>query len=133
MVLWYWVRLRHTMIIIVNIAGNDEVQEAQRERQLATQQADVIVKAEIAKRELELQAEAEAEQMRPDSSYVTVTLAIQNGADISKYHFDFAGTDYETHKVREKNEFGQFLTAVLVPFSIDLATTLLVMWAVFSL
>lgn len=75
----------------------------------------------------------DAVQQCPDSSYVTVALAIQTGADISKYYFDFAGADYETHKVREKNEFGQFLTAVLVPFSIDLATTLLVMCAVFSL
>lgn len=69
---------------------------------------------------------AEAEQMRPDSSYVTVTLAIQNGADISKYHFDFAGTDYETHKVREANEFGQLMSAVLIPFGIDLSSTLII-------
>lgn len=39
-------------------------EEARAKRELATQEADIIVNAEIAKRQLEIQAEAEAEQRR---------------------------------------------------------------------
>lgn len=41
-----------------------EAEQARAARETATKEADIIVQAEIAKRELEIQAEAEAEQMR---------------------------------------------------------------------
>ncbi len=45
-------------------AAEREAEQARSAREKATLEADVIVKAEIAKRKLELEAEAEAEQMR---------------------------------------------------------------------
>lgn len=45
-------------------AAEKEAEEARAEREVATQEADIIVKAKIEKQERELQAEAEAEQIR---------------------------------------------------------------------
>lgn len=45
-------------------AAQKMAEEARAERELATQQADIIVKAQIEKQRLEIEAEAEAEQAR---------------------------------------------------------------------
>ncbi len=45
-------------------SAEKEAEEARAEREVATQEADIIVKAKIEKQERELQAEAEAEQIR---------------------------------------------------------------------
>ena len=47
---------------------------------------------------------AEAEAARPDSSSVSVTLALQRGGVTDDYIFTFAGDDYQTSKVEVFNE-----------------------------
>ena len=44
-------------------------------------------------------SKAEAEAARPDSSSVSVTLALQKGNVTEDYIFTFAGDDYQTSKV----------------------------------
>lgn len=48
-------------------------------------------------------SKAEAEAARPDSSSVSVTLALQKGDNIDDYIFTFAGDDYRTEKVSVPN------------------------------
>jgi flotillin len=45
-------------------AAEEKAETARAERERATQEADIVVKAEIAKRQIEIQAEAEAERIR---------------------------------------------------------------------
>ena len=49
-------------------------------------------------------SKAEAEAARPDSSSVSVTLALEKGGCIDDYIFTFAGEDYQTSKVEVLDE-----------------------------
>jgi|GEM_PF-1503605 len=49
-----------------------------------------------------------AEAARPDSSSVSVTLALQKGGNIDDYIFTFAGDDYQTEKVSVPNVRNMF-------------------------
>lgn len=66
---------------------------------------------------------ADAVKACPEKSFVTVTLAIQYGTSVSKYYFDFAGTDYETTKIKDVNYFG----TMMIPIATDFALTFLVL------
>lgn len=63
-------------------------------------------------------SKAEAEAARPDSSSVSVTLALQRGGVTDDYIFTFAGDDYRTSKVEFFNErkalFSWDLTLILM-------------------
>lgn len=54
-------------------------------------------------------SKAEAEAARPDSSSVSITLALQKGDRIDDYIFTFAGDDYQTEKVNVPNVKNMFL------------------------
>ena len=58
------IQLEVLAVSYTHLAAEQEAEKARSARDEATLEADVIVKAEIEKRQKELQAEAEAEQIR---------------------------------------------------------------------
>ena len=55
-------------------------------------------------------SKAEAEAARPDSSSVSVTLALQRAGVTDDYIFTFAGDDYQTSKIEELDEVKALFT-----------------------